>query len=60
MTRKLRSDQKKPRPSEKLTELPSAAAPREAAQFEADNLGVAAPNRPTPAAEGGARDPAKL
>ena len=60
MTRKLRSEPKKPRPSSKLTELPSAAAHREAAQYEDDNVGVEAANCVTEAAEGGARYSAKL
>ena len=60
MTRKLRSEPAKPRPSEKLTELPSAAAHREAAQYEDDNVGVEAANRTTQAAEGTARYAAKL
>ena len=60
MTRKLRSEPQKPRPSAKLTELPSAAAHREAAQYEEDNVGVEATNRVTEAAEGGARYAAKL
>ena len=60
MTRKLRSEPKKPRPSAKLTELPSAAVHREAAQYEDDNVGVEAANRTTQAAEGGARYAAKL
>ena len=60
MTRKLRSEPKKPRPSEKLTELPSAAAHRETAQYEDDNVGVEAANRTIQAAEGGARYAAKL
>ena len=60
MTRKLHREPKKPRPSEKLTELPSAAAHREAAQYEDDNVGVEAANRTTQAAEGGARYAAKL
>lgn len=60
MTRKLRFEPKKPRPSAKLTELPSAAAHREAAQYEDDNVGVEAANRTTQAAEGGARYAAKL
>ena len=60
MTRKLRSEPSKPRPSEKLTELPSAAAHREAAQYEDDNVGVEAANRTMQAAEGGARYAAKL
>ena len=60
MSRKLRSEPKKPRPSAKLTELPSAAAHREVAQCEDDNVGVEAANRTTQAAEGGARYAAKL
>ena len=60
MTRKLRSEPKKPRPSAKLTELPSAAVHREAAQYEDDNVGVEAANRTTQAAEGGVRYAAKL
>ena len=60
MSRKLHREPKKPRPSEKLTELPSAAAHREAAQYEDDNVGVEAANRTTQAAEGGARYAAKL
>ena len=60
MSRKLRPEPKKPRPSEKLTELPSAAAHREAAQYEDDNVGVEAANRTMQAAEGGARYAAKL
>ena len=60
MTKKLRSEPAKPRPSAKLTELPSAAAHREAAQYEDDNVGVEAANRVTEAAEGGARYAAKL
>ncbi len=60
MTRKLRSEPAKSRPSSKLTELPSAAAHREAAQYEDDNVGVEAANRTTQAAEGGARYAAKL
>ena len=60
MTRKLHREPKKPRPSEKLTELPSAAAHREAAQYEDDNVGVESANRTTQAAEGGARYAAKL
>ena len=60
MTRKLHPEPKKPRPSSKLTELPSAAAHREAAQYEDDNVGVEVANRTTQAAEGGARYAAKL
>ena len=60
MSRKLHPEPKKPRPSEKLTELPSAAAHREAAQYEDDNVGVEAANRTTQAAEGTARYAAKL
>ena len=60
MTKKLRSEPAKPRLSSKLTELPSAAAHREAAQYEDDNVGVEAANRVTEAAEGGARYAAKL
>ena len=60
MTRKLRSEPAKPRPSEKLTELPSAAAHHEAAQYEDDNVGVEAANRTTQAAEGGFHYAAKL
>ena len=60
MTKKLRSEPQKPRLSSKLTELPSAAAHREAAQYEDDNVGVEAANRVTEAAEGGARYAAKL
>lgn len=60
MSRKLHPEPKKPRPSEKLTELPSAAAHREAAQYEDDNVGVEAANRTAQAAEGGARYAAKL
>ena len=60
MTRKLRSEPAKPRPSAKLTELPSAAAHREAAQYEEDNVGVEAANRVTEAAEGGVRYASKL
>ena len=60
MAKKLRSEPKKPRPSSKLTELPSAAAHKEAAQYEDDNVGVEAANRVTEAAEGGARYAAKL
>ena len=39
MTKKLRSEPSKPRPSSKLTELPSAAAHREAAQYDAGGGG---------------------
>ena len=60
MSRKLRPEPKKPRPSEKLTELPSAAAHHEAAQYEDDNVGVEAANRTTQAAEGGVHYAAKL
>ena len=60
MTRKLRSEPAKPRLSSKLTELPSAAAHREAAQYEDDNVGVEAANHTTQAVEGGARYAAKL
>ena len=60
MTKKLRSEPAKPRPSSKLTELPSAAAHKEATQYEDDNVGVEAANRVTEAAEGGARYSAKL
>lgn len=60
MSRKLHPEPKKPRPSAKLTELPSAAVHREAAQYEDDNVGVEAANRTTQAAEGGARYAAKL
>ena len=60
MTKKLRSEPKKPRPSSKLTELPSAAAHHEAAQYEDDNVGVEAVNRVTEAAEGGVRYASKL
>ena len=60
MSRKLHREPKKPRPSAKLTELPSAAAHREAAQYEDDNVGVEVANRTTQAAEGGARYAAKL
>ena len=60
MTKKLRSEPKKPRPSSKLTELPSAAAHHEAAQYEDDNVGVEAANHVTEAAEGGVRYAAKL
>ena len=60
MTKKLRSEPSKPRPSSKLTELPSAAAHHEAAQYEDDNVGVEAANRTTQAAEGGVRYAAKL
>jgi hypothetical protein len=60
VSRKLHREPKKPRSSEKLTELPSAAAHREAAQYEDDNVGVEAANRTTQAAEGGTRYAAKL
>ena len=60
MTKKLRSEPAKPRLSSKLTELPSAAAHKEAAQYEDDNVGVEAANCVTEAAEGGARYSAKL
>ena len=60
MTRKLRSEPAKSRPSSKLTELPSATAHREAAQYEDDNVGVEAANHTTQAAEGGIRYAAKL
>ena len=60
MTKKLRSEPKKPRPSAKLSELPSAAAHRETAQYEEDNVGVEAANRVTEATEGGVRYAAKL
>ena len=60
MTKKLRSEPQKPRPSAKLTELSSAAAHREAARYEDDNVGVEAANRVTEAAEGGARYASKL
>ena len=60
MSRKLHPEPKKPRPSAKLTELPSAAAHREAAQYEDDNVGVEAANRTTQAAEGGVHYAAKL
>ena len=60
MTRKLRSKPAKPRPSAKLTELPSAAAHRETAQYEEDNIGVEAANRVTEAAEDGVRYASKL
>ena len=60
MTKKLRSEPVKPRPSAKLTELPSAAAHKEAAQYEDDNVGVEAANRVTEAAEGGVRYASKL
>ena len=60
MSRKLRSEPVKPRPSAKLTELPSAAAHREAARYEDDNVGVEAVNRVTEAAEGGVRYASKL
>ncbi len=60
MTKKLRSEPAKPRPSAKLTELPSAAAHKEASQYEEDNVGVEAANRVTEAVEGGVRYAAKL
>ena len=60
MTRKLRSEPAKPRPSAKLTELPSAAAHKETAQYEDDNVGVEAANRVTEAAEGGVHYASKL
>ena len=60
MTKKLRSEPQKPRPSAKLTELSSAAAHREAAQSEDDHVGVEAVNRVTAAAEGGVRYASKL
>ena len=60
MSRKLRSEPKKPRLSAKLTELPSAAAHRETAQYEEDNVGVEAANRVTEAAEDGVRYASKL
>ena len=60
MSRKLRSEPAKPRLSAKLTELPSAAAHRETAQYEEDNVGVESANRVTEAAEGGLRYAAKL
>ena len=60
MTKKLRSEPKKPRPSAKLTELPSAAAHKEAAQYEDDNVGVEAANRVTEAVEDGVRYASKL
>ena len=60
MTKKLRSEPAKPRPSAKLTELPSAAAHKEAAQYEDDNVGVEAANRVTEVAEGGVRYASKL
>ena len=60
MTKKLRSEPAKPRPSAKLTELPSAAAHHEAAQYEDDNVGVEAANRVTEVAEGGVRYASKL
>lgn len=60
MTKKLRSEPAKPRLSAKLTELPSAAAHKEAAQYEDDNVGVEAANRVTEATEGGLRYAAKL
>lgn len=60
MSRKLRSEPAKPRPSAKLTELPSAAAHKETAQYEDDNVGVEAANRVTEAAEDGVRYASKL
>lgn len=60
MTKKLRSEPAKPRPSAKLTELPSAAAHKEASQYEDDNVGVEAANRVTEAVEGSARYASKL
>ena len=60
MTKKLRSEPAKPRPSAKLTELPITAAHKEVSQYEDDNVGVEAANRVTEAAEGGARYAAKL
>ena len=60
MSRKLRSEPKKPRPSAKLSELPSAAAHKEASQYEDDNVGVEAANHVTEAAEGGVRYASKL
>ena len=60
MTRKLRSEPAKSRPSSKLTELSSAAAHRGAAQYEDDSVGVEAVNRGTEAAEGGVRYASKL
>ena len=60
MTKKLRSEPAKPRPSAKLTELTSAAAHRETAQYEEDNIGVEAANRVTEAAEDGVRYASKL
>lgn len=60
MTKKLRSEPAKPRLSSKLTELPSTAAHREAAQYEDDNVGVEAANRVTEATEGGVRYASKL
>ena len=60
MTKKLRSEPAKPRLSAKLTELPSAAAHRETAQYEDDNVGVEAANRVTEAVEDGVRYAAKL
>ena len=60
MTKKLRSEPAKPRPSAKLTELPSAAAHKEAAQYEDDNVGVEAANRVTEAVEDGVRYASKL
>lgn len=60
MSRKLRSEPQKQRLSSKLTELPSAAAHKEASQYEDDNVGVEAANRVTEAAEGGVHYAAKL
>ena len=60
MTKKLRSELAKPRPSAKLTELPSAAAHKEASQYEEDNVGVESANRVTEAAEDGVRYASKL
>ena len=60
MTKKLRSEPAKPRLSAKLTELPSAAAHKEAAQYEDDNVGVEAANRVTEAVEDGVRYASKL
>ena len=60
MTRKLRSEPAKPRLSSKLTKLPSAAAHKEAAQYEDDNVGVEAANRATEAVEDGVRYASKL
>ena len=60
MTKKLRSEPAKPRLSSKLTELPSAAAHKEASQYEEDNVGVEAANRVTEAVEDGVRYASKL